>query len=199
MAAGAGAAGGATPDGGSPGPVEPLRRLARANALANRRLHDACARLSSAELTAERTAFFPTIRLTLNHILIVDWYYLDALEGGEAAYDVRDEDEPFADLPALAAAQAAADRRLVAFCDALTPEGAGRAATLVRPTGRFVERVDSILLHLFLHQVHHRGQVHAMLSGTSVPPPQLDEFLLTQDAPLRAAEAAALGWPPEAT
>ena len=26
------------------------------------------------------------------------------------------------------------------------------------------------------HQVHHRGQAHAMLAGTAMPPPPLDEF-----------------------
>ena len=35
-----------------------------------------------------------------------------------------------------------------------------------------------VLAHLFMHQTHHRGQAHAMLSGTPVRPPQLDEFLL---------------------
>jgi uncharacterized damage-inducible protein DinB len=45
-----------------------------------------------------------------------------------------------------------------------------------------------------MHQIHHRGQAHAMLSETSVAPPQLDEFLLANDAPLRAADLAALGW-----
>ena len=48
------------------------------------------------------------------------------------------------------------------------------------------ERIDRLLLHLFEHQIHHRGQVHAMLSGTSVKPPQLDEFYSVGEAPLRA-------------
>jgi hypothetical protein len=33
-----------------------------------------------------------------------------------------------------------------------------------------------------------------MLAGTAVPPPQLDEFFLRQDAPLRAQEMRALGF-----
>jgi hypothetical protein len=33
-----------------------------------------------------------------------------------------------------------------------------------------------------------------MLSGTSVAPPQLDEFFMESDAPRRAADMAALGW-----
>jgi uncharacterized damage-inducible protein DinB len=42
--------------------------------------------------------------------------------------------------------------------------------------------------------VHHRGQAHAMLSGTRIKPPQLDEFFCEGEAPLRAAEFAELGW-----
>jgi hypothetical protein len=33
-----------------------------------------------------------------------------------------------------------------------------------------------------------------MLSGTSVSPPQLDEFFSEAEAPLRADEFAELGW-----
>ena len=60
--------------------IEHVRRMARNNAWSNRRLYRACGELSASELGAPRTGFFPSIRLTLNHILIVDWYYLDALE-----------------------------------------------------------------------------------------------------------------------
>ena len=50
--------------------------------------------------------------------------------------------------------------------------------------------------------IHHRGQAHAMLAGTAVAPPQLDEFLLLTDAAARAADLPVLGfsgadvWPP---
>ena len=33
-----------------------------------------------------------------------------------------------------------------------------------------------------------------MLAGTTVPPPQLDEFFMTDEAPLRADEFKSLGW-----
>jgi uncharacterized damage-inducible protein DinB len=56
------------------------------------------------------------------------------------------------------------------------------------------ERIDRLLLHLFQHQIHHRGQAHAMLSATDVRPPQLDEFFSVGEAPLRATEFAELGW-----
>ena len=56
------------------------------------------------------------------------------------------------------------------------------------------ETMADTLMHLFLHSQHHRGQAHAMLSGTSVPPPQLDEFFMADDAAARAEDVAALGW-----
>jgi hypothetical protein len=40
-------------------------------------------------------------------------------------------------------------------------------------------------------------QAHAMLSGTRIKPPQLDEFFSAAEAPLRAAEFSDLGWTEE--
>lgn len=59
--------------------------------------------------------------------------------------------------------------------------------------GRPLDRIDRTLAHLFMHQTHHRGQVHAMLSGTAVAPPQLDEFLMETDAPFRETGMEAVG------
>ncbi len=54
-----------------------------------------------------------------------------------------------------------------------------------------MERIDAVLPHLFQHQIHHRGQAHAMLSSTGVAPPQLDEFFLDFD---RHPSVAAFGF-----
>ena len=59
--------------------------------------------------------------------------------------------------------------------------------------GIFHERIGDILAHLFQHQIHHRGQAHAMLSGTSVAPPQLDEFFLEYERATDIAGALAEG------
>ena len=170
-----------------------LAGFARNNAWSNHRLHAACAQLPQAALTATRTSFFPSILLTLNHILIVDWYYLDALEAGGRGPALYADETPFDTLGPLTDAQRTSDHRLIVFCDRLRPEDADRPVILVREGDqRFTERTEDVLCHLFTHQVHHRGQVHAMLSGTSAPPPQLDEFFLEQDAPVRAPDLRAM-------
>jgi uncharacterized damage-inducible protein DinB len=176
------------------GLVDHFRAMARNNAWSNHRLHQACGRLAPEDFAAARTGFFPSLPATLNHILIVDWYYLDALEGGGKGRGVLDPEIPCPEMASLAPAQAATDRRLIAFCDALSEPGLARAVAIDRgPRGLKTDSVQAYLAHLFVHQIHHRGQAHAMLSGTPVAPPQLDEFFLAEDAPLRAADLAALG------
>ena len=171
--------------------------MARASRLMNQRLHAACLRLPHDEWVAERTGFFPGIAATLNHILIVDWYYLDALEeGGRGAACFSDE-LPCATMAALAVEQRAADERLIAFCrrfDEGDDHLLAREIAFDRGSrGRPSDRIDRTLPHVFMHQTHHRGQAHAMLSGTSVAPPQLDEFLMAADAPFRVGDLESAG------
>lgn len=171
-----------------------LRKLARMNLLANRRLHAACARLGPGEWEAPRTGFFPSLPLTLNHILVIDRFYIDALEGGTLGPAAWADPLPHPDREGLAAAQSREDRRLLALAEGLAPADLARETRIHRGTRVQVERLDDTLSHLFQHQTHHRGQAHAMLAGTSVPPPQLDEFLVADDAGVRGDDLAALGW-----
>lgn len=173
------------------------------NGWANHRLLRACAELTQADFVAPRTGFFPSIKATLNHILTVDWFYIDALErearGAPPHPDYASEffaqPEPFGDCAALWAAQQAADRRLIAYCLALRDDGLGRVVTIDRGEGEIQRDTrQRLLAHLFGHQIHHRGQVHAMLSSTPVAPPQLDEFFSAGEAGLRARDFAELGW-----
>jgi len=173
-----------------------LRKLAQNNRLANLRLHAACARLAPGEFEAARSGFFPSIKATLNHIHVVDLYYLDALEGGTLGLRAFDDEMPFSAIGPLSLAQAGLDERLLALVAGRDEVALARPVTLRRQHHEQVERCDDVLTHLFQHQTHHRGQVHAMLSGTSVPPPQLDEFITggIGDREARIADLAALGW-----
>ena len=168
------------------------------NAWANERLLGSCAKLSQSEFEAPRTGFFPSLRATLNHLLTVDWYYVDAIERGLRGAPPNPEwlafFEPevrFADCASLQHEQRDCDRRLIALCEGLDAAALATSISVPRRTRVDPEPLHRLLAHLFEHQTHHRGQAHAMLSGTSVAPPQLDEFFCAGDAPLRAAEWAA--------
>ncbi len=194
--------------------MEPLARYLVAqsynNAWANYRLLGACAQLTQAELEAPRTSFFPSIKATLNHNLTVDWFYIDSMErglsgrpGNAAARTFFEPEEPANACAELQAAQVLADRRLIALCESLDAAALGRDIAVLRSTGFVQEPLQRLLAHLFQHQVHHRGQAHAMLAGTRIAPPQLDDFFCANDVPLRADDFRALGfseaaiWPAE--
>jgi len=173
--------------------LQHLRIAARANRLANHRLHAAMAPLSSEDFHAPRTSFFPSLAATLNHVLAVDLYYLDALEGVNAMAAHYDAFVPADTIAELAPRQRASDERLIAYCDRLD-DAAGPVA-MDRGEGNVQrDRAGHVLAHLLMHQTHHRGQAHAMLAGTTIKPPQLDEFLMPSDAPLRDADMRELGW-----
>jgi uncharacterized damage-inducible protein DinB len=177
--------------------------MAYNNAWANQRLLAACGQLSQEEFSAPRTSFFPSLKATLNHNLTVDWYYVDALERFVRGQPVNVEplrffepEEPFAACGELHAAQRAVDHGLIEVCAALTDAQLELPVPIQRSKGVLHETAARLLAHLFQHQIHHRGQAHAMLAGTRVKPPQLDEFFCEQDAQTHALpELAALGYP----
>jgi len=177
-----------------------LLTMAYQNAWANHRLAKAWCQLSQDELAAPRTSFFPSLRATLNHILTCDWFYVDALErelrGDEPhpdCYVFFKDDEPHTLAADLRREQSHVDRRLIAYCEQMRDADLSRTVTIARDTPQYESRLR-LLSHLFEHQIHHRGQVHGMLSATSVKPPQLDEFFCVGESHLRAGDFAELGW-----
>jgi uncharacterized damage-inducible protein DinB len=174
--------------------VDHYKRMAANNLWSNDRLHRAVLMLRPGEFEAARVGFFPSIKATLNHILAVDLLYLDMLEEGGVGAVIFDDFVPFDDAVKLAEAQAKFDIRLIEFCGRLAAIDLDRRVVTDRgEDGKISERIGDLLAHLFIHQIHHRGQVHAMLSGTSVKAPQLDEFFLDYDLHLRRDEVARLG------
>ena len=170
--------------------------MARNNAWANYRLLVACGALTEEEFAAPRTSFFPSLRKTLNHILDVDLYYIDALEGLDALKRYSEPDRDYPNARSLRPVQTESDKRLIAFCERQTEASLAADCILPRPDRRPPPtKVAAVLEHLFQHDIHHRGQAHAMLAGTRVTPPQLDEFFLAGEEQRRRDELRALGLP----
>src|ERR1044071_4878158 len=88
-----------------------LCAMAHNNAWANFRLLTSCAQLSDAAFQADdRVSFFPSIMQTLNHNLTVDWFYVDALEGGTLGPKAFADETPCTTMAILMPEQAAIDR-----------------------------------------------------------------------------------------
>lgn len=187
-----------------------MTNLVRAQALnnlwSNHRLHRACGALDAAALAApRRAAFFGSIIATLNHILVVDRFYVSGMEGRPLGPVAFRDPVPHPDLAGLRAAQREIDLRLVAMAEDPALTRPDRPVILPRGDATQVERFDRLFLHLVQHQIHHRGQVHALLTEAGVAPPQLDEFhsAWAVDRQRRAPDLAELGltegevWPPD--
>lgn len=150
------------------------RDLARYNEGANRRLYSACADLTDAARRADRGAFFGSIHATLNHILLGDRIWMTRFEGGSAPSTGLDA-ELYAAFAALRAAREAEDRRIARFVGELETGDLARQVDYVNNEGRrFSDPLPVLLIHLFNHQTHHRGQVHAMLTQAGAAGPVLD-------------------------
>jgi hypothetical protein len=91
----------------SAGFVQTYRAFAYNNAWANYRLLTACVNLSQEDFETERTGFFPSLQMTLNHICVVDLFYVDALEGGWLGPKAWENHVPYPSLPELRRPQAA--------------------------------------------------------------------------------------------
>ncbi len=149
--------------------------LSRWNGWANRRLYAACAELSEEEYLRPRPCAFGSIHGTLNHILVADRIWLGRFVGIDAGIPALDT-ILHADFAGLRAARAAEDDRLIQVIADLLDNRDIDADFDYRSMDGSPQRMPLGLMmtHLFTHQAHHRGQVHALLSQTAVKPPSLD-------------------------
>lgn len=166
-----------------------FRQLAQYNAWANWRIYEACAQLVDDERKAPRACFFGSIHRTLNHILLGDRLWLSRLTARESGIGRLDQ-ELYSDFDELRAARVTEDERLIGVVGSYD-EAELAGALSYRSTEGEDKRVPliQILGHVFNHQTHHRGQVHALLSGTAVAPPSLDLILLGWDPDWGRSEA----------
>jgi uncharacterized damage-inducible protein DinB len=156
-------------------PSAHYRMFGHYNAWANARLYDAAARLSTEQYRADRGAFFKSVHGTLNHLLVTDRIWMQRFTG-EGVVPDRLDAILFETLGELRVAREAEDRGIVDFVDGL--DDARIAGTIkyrrVSSPEQFEQQLAPALAHWFNHQTHHRGHVHALLTGLAGEAPELD-------------------------
>ncbi len=147
--------------------LEQVRTFARYNDWANARLATAVRALNEGDYRSDRGLFFGSIHSTLNHVLVADRIWLHRL-GGQidgvlpTALDQLLED----DRQQLLAARERMDALIIAFADALDARRLEGSISYTNVAGdRFEQPLAPVVAHIFNHQTHHRGQVHAALTG----------------------------------
>ncbi len=154
-------------------PAAHYRMFGHYNAWANGRLYATAARLSPEQYRADRGAFFKSVHGTVNHLLVTDRIWLQRFSGvGDAPG--RLDAILFETFDELRAAREVEDRRIVDSVDGL--DDARIAGTIKYRRVSSPEQFEQQLApaHWFNHQTHHRGQVHAVLTGLVGEAPELD-------------------------
>ena len=144
-----------------------VQTMAAYNAEMNRRVYGAALRLPDAERRADRGVFWRSIHGTLSHILWGDSIWLWRFGVGDAPSVPMDRsDRLFEDFAELWAARQACDEVIAGWAAELTPAGLeGDLRWHSVSIGRDMVTPRALcVMHIFNHQTHHRGQVHALLT-----------------------------------
>jgi len=159
-----------------------VQTFAAYNEWQNRSLYAAAATLTDAARRQDCGVFFKSIHATLNHLLWGDSVWMSRLS------DVPRPATPFpgaddiADWDVLDRRRRELDRKIVSWADELT--AGDLDGDLVWTSGLMGGEVRRprwlAIAHMFNHQTHHRGQVHALLTGFGVRPEDTDLIVMSR-------------------
>jgi uncharacterized damage-inducible protein DinB len=161
----------------------------------NRKLYAAAAGLTDEALREDRGAFFGSVFGTLNHIAIGDilWFkrIARAFPGLTSLRYVDQLPPPgfpntplCATLAELAGLRGMLDEAIIAFCAEVEPSQLAEALEWTSTKGaRSRKLLGEVLVHVFNHQTHHRGQATTLFSQMGIDVGATDLLLLLPDAP----------------
>jgi uncharacterized damage-inducible protein DinB len=159
-----------------------VQRMARYNAWQNESLYGAAGTLSDAERRRNRGAFFGSIHGTLNHLVWADRMWMSRWCDVEKIAATAKQSADLFDWETLKAQRATLDARILTWANEV--DAAWLAGDMTWFSGvaqRDVTEARWLLLtHLFNHQTHHRGQVHAMLTQAGTKPAETDLWLMPE-------------------
>ena len=175
--------------------LDQFKLFADYNRLMNRRMLAAAGKLTDAQLKGDRGAFFKSVLGTFNHILVGDIIWLNRFNTHPAhkpalAYlDRLDRPESldtllFDDLADLKIEREKIDAVIIDWINGMSESDIEGCLEYEDMAGRLHRKpIESLISHLFLHQVHHRGQVTTLLSQSGVDFGETDILELIEEQP----------------
>jgi len=139
--------------------------MAEYNVWMNTKLYHSCSLLPETVLHEDKGAFFKSIYLTLNHIAYSDLAFLSRFTGQPADVPPLGSDL-FGGFQQLYKERKKIDARLIHWSMGLQTQWLEQPLT-------YVSKVDGsrrtaahwvLVVHLFNHQIHHRGQLSTLLT-----------------------------------
>jgi len=160
--------------------IDHVRLLARYNQWMNEKVYHACAKLSEESLRRDRKAFFGSISGTLNHLLVADVLWLKRFNSHPRGYNSLQAMTAMANpvtldqimAPSLTewhAMRQHLDEMMVNWSTEMVEQDLDAVLEYRSMSGEARENTfGDLVLHLFNHQTHHRGQVTTLLSQEGV-------------------------------
>jgi uncharacterized damage-inducible protein DinB len=152
--------------------------MAGYNGEMNRRIYAAASTLSDDQRKAPRGLFWGSIHATLSHLLWADRMWMARFAGWpKPALGSKQSGEMNDDFDALWRERRDTDAALAAW--AANCDVSGDLDWVSGTTGKTERQPKALLLaHVFNHQTHHRGQVHAALTASGLATGDTDLWLI---------------------
>jgi uncharacterized damage-inducible protein DinB len=173
--------------------LEQFKLFADYNRLMNQRILESACKLTDEQLKSDRGAFFKSVLGTLNHILVGDIIWLKRFHRHPAhrkALEYLDRlDQPesldrllFDDIEAMKAEREKIDEVIISWINGLSESDIDDYLLYENMAGISQSKpIESLISHLFLHQVHHRGQATTLMSQSGVDFGETDLLELIPD------------------
>jgi len=154
--------------------------LAHYNQQMNRSIFTVLSKLDAPEISKDRGAFFGSIIGTLNHILVGDIIWLKRFTMHPANFSslkpVKELTLPASlsdiihpDIAPLDVARKTMDTVLISFTEEAREADYNMPLAYANTKGKtFKKNFAGLVLHLFNHQTHHRGQVSTLLNQQGI-------------------------------
>jgi uncharacterized damage-inducible protein DinB len=147
-----------------------VMKLIEYNEEVRHRYFDALARLPWDELIKNREASFHSIRNIFIHILDATDYWLDFLLNEQLRtkrefddYKTKEDVRKYMDR---------VEARMRTYTAPLTPKGLLKEYTVKNDSGEITQvTAEDVLIHVFEEEVHHRGELIALLWQMGIEPP----------------------------
>lgn len=169
---------------------ELFKTMAHYNRWMNDRVYQICDGIPDEVRKEDRGAFFKSMHGTLNHLLLTDRTWLSRF--GVKPFRARSLDEElYADFSVLCRERRHTDEDIERWAAALTQEKLAERSSFEFGTGENKKVVTypfwHVVLQLFNHQTHHRGQLTTLMMQAGYDPGVTD-ILKLPGTPLYAPE-----------
>jgi uncharacterized damage-inducible protein DinB len=158
-----------------------VRLMARYNQWQNTSIYKAADSLSDEARRAARGAFFGSIHGTLSHLMWGDKIWMHRFESWpKPEGGIADSASLFSDWAELKAERVRMDAAILAWTQDVSESWLAESLSWFSGAlGREISRDRwHLVAHMFNHQTHHRGQVHAMLTAAGAKPEDTDLMIV---------------------